>query len=116
MLPTMAIILHITRRIEWEKATAKGRYEPASLQKQGFIHCSMPEQIIRVANSHFRGKRGLMLLCIDTEKVTADIRYESPDGGPEQFPHIYGVLNIDAVVNVVDFKPAEDGIFSLPPH
>jgi len=112
----MAIILHITRQIEWEKAVAKGWYEPASLRKDGFIHCSSPHQVVEVANNNFRDRDGLVLLCIDTEKVTADIRYESPDGGPELFPHIYGGLNINAVVNVVDFKPTEDGMFSLPPH
>lgn len=30
------------------------------------------------------------------------------------FPHIYGELNLDAVVAAVDFKSSEDGEFVIP--
>lgn len=80
----------------------------------GFIHCSTREQVIQVANARFRGQSGLILLFIDTDKVTAEIIYENLEGGPQLFPHIYGELNTDAVVQVSDFEPAEDGYFSQP--
>jgi uncharacterized protein (DUF952 family) len=50
-----------------------------------------------VATTYFRGVEGLLLLVIDPSRVSADIRVESA-GGAEQFPHIYGPLNLDAVV------------------
>jgi uncharacterized protein (DUF952 family) len=65
-----------------------------------------------VANALFRARKGLVLLCINTAKVQSEIRYEGT--GTELYPHIYGSLNIDAVIKVLDFEPHEDGIFTLP--
>ena len=90
------------------------RYETDSLHARGFIHCSKPEQVISVANFKFRCQTDLVLLYIDTDKVTSEIRYENCEGGNELFPHIYGPLNIEAVTHVCDFQPLSDGKFALP--
>lgn len=109
----MTIILHITRREEWEKAKLAGLYRGDTLDTEGFIHCSTPTQVIKVANFRFRNQRHLVLLCIDSQKVEPDIRYEAAEEG-ELFPHVYGALNVDAVLKVVEFAPGEDGFFELP--
>ena len=111
----MSVILHITKREEWERAKLAGVYRGDTLESEGFIHCSEPQQVIPVANTWFPGQKGLTLLCIDSQKVGAEIRYEGVGGG-EGFPHIYGPLNLDAVFQVLDFEPAEDGKFvgSIP--
>ena len=88
-------------------------YRGDTLESQGFIHSSSPDQIIGVANRLFRGKRGMVLLCIDAEKVREEIRYEGAGEG-DRFPHIYGPLNTDAVIQVLEFEPSEDGTFKLP--
>jgi uncharacterized protein (DUF952 family) len=82
----------------------------------GFIHCSKAHQVSGVANAVYAGVHGLVLLVIDPERVTAPIREESPDGsdGNERYPHIYGPLNVDAVLEVVEFEPSSDGTFELP--
>ncbi len=82
---------------------------------EGFIHCSTREQVIQVANARFQGQSGLVLLCIDTEKVAAEIVYENLEGGPQLFPHIYGELNTNAVVRAAEFEPDAAGYFALPP-
>jgi uncharacterized protein (DUF952 family) len=107
----MTIILHITRREEWEKAKIAGLYRGDTLDSEGFIHCSTPMQVIKVANFRFRNQRDLVLLCIDSQKVEAEIRYE---GVEDLFPHVYGALNVDAVLKVVEFVCGEDGFFELP--
>lgn len=114
-LPTllnMNNIIHITKRQEWERAKNIGIYRAESLESEGFIHCSKATQITKVANRFFRNQTELVLLFIDADKVKAEIRYEMADG--ELFPHIYGELNLDAVYEVIDFEPGEDGLFELP--
>lgn len=117
----MSVIYHITRREYWRSAT--GPYQGDTLESQGFIHASTAAQVLRVANSIFRGQSGLLLLVIDAERVTADVRFEPPidphtgqpeTGTDECFPHIYGPLNRDAVIRALDFQSEADGLFSLP--
>jgi len=106
------IILHITKRKQWEQSKSDGKYLGDTLSSQGFIHCSTPNQIIKVANALFKGQKELVLLCIDSAKVKAEIHYESIEGN-EKYPHIYGPLNIDSVIKVLDFEPDRDGKFKL---
>ncbi len=108
----MNIILHITQREQWEQAKLLQAYRGDTLDSEGFIHCSTPPQVIKVANTFFPGQEGLILLFIDSDKVQAQIRYEGIEA--EEFPHIYGALNLDAVFKVIDFEPGEDGKFELP--
>ena len=110
----MAIIFHITKSDAWVKAEAEGAYRPEMFPIDGFIHCSTRDQVLQVADARFRGQTGLVLLRIDADKVAAEIRYENLEGGRQMFPHIYGPLNIDAVVEVSGFRPGPEGNFALP--
>jgi len=92
-----AMILHICSAAEWQTSD-DDHYRCASLDREGFIHCSRPEQVVEVAGRLFQGRRDLVLLVIDPELVTADIRCE--DGGNGVFyPHVYGPLNVSAVTS-----------------
>jgi uncharacterized protein (DUF952 family) len=84
----VTIILHITERGQWEKAKLSGVYRGDTLDSDGFIHCSAPQQVVKVANALFQAQKGLVLLCIEIDKVQSEIRYEGTKGG-EMYPHIY---------------------------
>ena len=109
----MSIIFHIARSEAWA-SSAGGPYRPEMYPVDDFVHCSTEDQVVKVADTRFRGQKGLVLLCIDTDKVTAEIRYENLEGGRELFPHIYGEIDTDAVVQVAEFEPGIDGHFALP--
>jgi uncharacterized protein (DUF952 family) len=114
-------ILHITHRTDWEAAASSGYYAPASLDVEGFIHCSTFAQTADTANQFFANQQGLVLLCIDTAKTDAKVRYEGPADVQDPrtellFPHIYGPLNLSAVVRVAEFAPNKHGKFQLPPE
>lgn len=115
----MTMIFHLVERAEWERARAAGEYAPESLRADGFIHCSTLAQLVATANAWFRGRRGLVVLCIDESRLDAPVRFESPiaPGDPrarETFPHLYGALKPDAVVEVVAFPCDAAGEF-MPP-
>ncbi len=108
------MILHIARRQEWEAAQAAGDYRADTLMTEGFIHCSTPAQVLGPANEMFRGQTDLLLLVIDPAQLAAELVYEDCYETGQAFPHIYGPLNLDAVVRAVPFPPDGDGQFSLP--
>ena len=105
------MILHLTPAAAWAAAGNTGVYTADSLPSEGFIHCSEPGQALWVANTRFRGRTDLLLLHIDPARLTAPVRYENLEGGAEQFPHIYGPLNVDAVVGADPFPCMDDGCF-----
>jgi uncharacterized protein (DUF952 family) len=109
----VSVILHIAKIEQWEKAMIEGVYRGDTLDSQGFIHCSTPQQTVKVANALFLAQKGLVILCIAANKVQSEVRYEGA-GSEELYPHIYGPLNINAVIKVADFEPAKNGKFVLP--
>jgi len=110
----MTTILHITSRQAWCEAQESGQYRAPSLDSQGYIHCSTPDQVIDVANFLFRGQADLVLLCLESGKVRPKIRYENLEGGQKLFPHVYGPIDVASVTRVLDLVPGEDGTFALP--
>lgn len=100
-------IFHITTAQEWSRALAAGEYAADSLATEGFIHCSDGHQYRWVARTRFRGRTDLILLHIDPSRVYAEIRYENLEGGSELFPHVYGTIPADAVIDVTRLDPGE---------
>lgn len=110
-----AAIYHITTRTAWEQAHLAGSYTADSLVSEGFIHCSMLSQVLRVANTWFRGMKDLVLLELDPPRLQAEVRWEpGTDKAEELFPHLYGALNLEAVQCVFDLHPDASGVFHLP--
>ncbi|GJM26425.1 MAG: hypothetical protein DHS20C16_28400 [Phycisphaerae bacterium] len=110
----MANILHIATIDSWKTGKASGFYAIDTLKSEGFIHCSTPKQVVRVARERFAGRDDLVLLEIAENRVRVEIKYENCEGGTELFPHLYGPLNVDAVVCEHEFAPDENGEFKLP--
>lgn len=113
------MIYHITTRGEWVAAQCAGSYRAASLDSEGFIHCSTRRQVLAVANQFYRGRGDLLLLCIDESRLHAPLVWEAPAhpepdsgdfaAGDSEFPHIYGALNLDAVVALESLRESGDG-------
>ena len=106
-------IFHIVSKASWAAAQQVGEYRGDTLLSEGFIHCSQINQVLFVANARFKGREDLVLLSIDETRVTPEVKYEEGEVGV-LFPHIYGPLNIDAVVGTNELLPDHDGLFKLP--
>lgn len=96
---TEGLIAHLVDRPTWVAASGAGRYAPASLATEGFVHCSTPEQLAGTRARFFAGVPDLIVLWIPVERVAADLRWE---GG---FPHVYRALVPDDVVRVSEPPP-----------
>jgi glutathione S-transferase len=110
-------LFHITAEADWARAQAVGTYSVSTrgltLAEVGFVHCAFEEQVARVANSFFRGVDKLVVLRIALDRLTSEVRYESVEGGDELFPHVYGPLNLEAVVAVLPLPLGRDGTFTF---
>lgn len=97
----MPIIYHVTTANEWNAASEKGQYESVSLKEEGFIHCSLEKQVPGVLQRYFAGKTGLVKLVIDTDKLRSQLIYDWSTSNEDTFPHVYGPINTDAVIDVI---------------
>lgn len=110
----MVLLFHIAHLKDWIEAEIKKEYRIDSFLSQGFIHCSLMKQIIAVANRFYQEQKDLVLLCIDSNKIIPEIKYESSKDNDEEYPHIYGPININAILKVVKFTANQNGEFELP--
>lgn len=108
----MPAIYHVTTQTEWRSAYLAGVYKPESLSTEGFVHCCTEDLFAHVANFHFKNRGGLVVLEIDPDKLAAELKWEDVDG--HKFPHVYGPIQVDAVIREVDLTPNSDGLFEFP--
>ena len=110
------MIVHFASKDEWDAAKEAGSYAPAKLEQFGYVHCSYPAQATDVANELFADRDDVVLLWIDPAKVRSAIIYERPKGEDlgELYPHIYGPVDLAAVVAAQKLRPWARGKFVLP--
>ena len=93
------IIYHIVLPEVWKRFKDREFYEAESLQTEGFIHCSFSEQLEGVLQRYYQGVEKVLILTIDSDKLTTKLVNE-PSTNNEIYPHIYGRINRDAIVEV----------------
>ena len=116
MMPASSELLHLCTVVEWEQARATGQRRPPSLDGQGFVHLSTPEQVHLPANRLFAGRTDMVVLQLDPSRLDAPVRWEAgvaTDPDAMTFPHLYGPLPVAAVTSVTPYRPDQDGRFAL---
>ena len=96
-------IHHLASLEDWDKRTSE-HYEPAGLASEGFIHLCTAEQLGGVVERYYVGRNDLVLVTVDDEQLTSELRWEDLTASGERFPHIYGALNMSAVIDAVPFE------------
>ena len=105
-------IYHVVLPAVWERFKTKPSYQPDSLATEGFIHCSYASQLEGVLERYYSGVEKVLILTIDTDKLFSKLVKE-PSTNNELFPHLYGRLNNNAVVNVEERILREDEFGSM---
>jgi uncharacterized protein (DUF952 family) len=109
-----ATILHITTDSAWAEAQRDGQLVAPSLAEEGFIHCSTHAQVTATADRIFGGTGDLLALEVDPDRLTAPLKWERATDVGDEFPHVYGPLNLDAVVATRPLREGPDG-YALHP-
>ncbi|TPJ35277.1 DUF952 domain-containing protein [Mesorhizobium sp. B2-6-5] len=109
------IIYKITPQALWREAEANGRFTGAPIDvADGFIHFSTAAQVAETAAKHFSGQTDLLLVAIDGIGLGDALKYEVSGGGA-LFPHLYGVLDLKAVLWIKPLPLGADGTHQFPP-
>lgn len=74
-------------------------YAHPSLAAEGFIHCSFAHQLDAVISRYYSDAERLFVLEIESDKLTSKLVSEPSTGG-EEYPHIYGPIDRDAILAV----------------
>jgi uncharacterized protein (DUF952 family) len=96
------LIYHIVLPEVWA-AFDTDLYRAASLETEGFIHCSFADQLERVIARYYQDADSIVVLELETERLMSRVLNE-PSTGNEIYPHIYGPINRDAIVSVKNRK------------
>jgi len=91
-------IYHFVETDYFNQFEGKEDYYPTYFEQEGFIHNCFKEQFEYVLNKHFKAVDEVYVLKIDPKKLKAKLIVEG-DQHPLGFPHIYGPINMDAIVS-----------------
>jgi len=91
------LIYHIVVSDVWE-TFHDVCYEAESLATEGFIHCSFADQLDAVLKRYYADAKAVTILEIDASKLDSKLVVEPSTGG-ENYPHVYGPINIEAVMS-----------------
>jgi uncharacterized protein (DUF952 family) len=110
----MSTIYKILPATLWRDAKRQGVFDGSAVdRKDGFIHFSTAQQVAETAAKHFAGERDLVLLQVDVARLGARLKWE-PSRGDALFPHLYGALELTAVIRVDPLPLSSDGRHQFP--
>jgi uncharacterized protein (DUF952 family) len=113
------VIYHIALASDWEAALEAGEYRVSTvgrtLEEEGFLHASFANQVRTVAEAHYAAvRKPLVLLTIDERRVTVPLQVDAVPGRAEGYPHLYGPLDVAAVVLATPLLRDHEGRLEIP--
>lgn len=104
------VTYHLVPDEVWSQYGNSEEYLPEAFEEDGFIHCTNGlQELVAVGNRYYTADhRRYRALILRIDKIDSAVRY---DDSEETFPHIYGPLNVDAVVGILSALRDELGKF-----
>ena len=98
----------------WREAERQGVFRGSPVDvRDGFIHFSTATQVEETARKHFAGQAGLFLIAVDADALGDALRWER-SRNDELFPHLYGELDLGAVMGIHSMPTRSDGSHDIP--
>ena len=82
-------------------------YTHPSLAEEGFIHCSFADQLDAVIRRYYSGYDRVVVLEIESDALMSRMIKE-PSTNSEIYPHIYGMINRNAIVRTFERSTKTD--------
>ena len=101
---------HLVPAATWAARPSGSPYAPASLDVEGFVHCTDGEdEVLRTGDRYYREEPGdWLVLTIDLDATVARWTIDDPEG---RFPHVHGPIPATAILDVRPIIRATDGRF-----
>jgi uncharacterized protein (DUF952 family) len=98
----------------WREAERQGVFRGSPVDiSDGYIHFSTASQVEETARKHFAGQTDLFLIAVDADALGDSLRWER-SRNDELFPHLYGELDLGAVIAVHSMHARPDGFHDIP--
>jgi len=106
-------VYRIVDDADWLEAKSSGIVPYADLdERDGFFHLSTFCQLLDTADRYFTEASSLLALKIKFDLVKEYTKFESPARATvERYPHLYGHLEIAAIVAILTLEKADGGKF-----
>ena len=99
----MVVIINMEKSY-YEKIKDRSIFGESLICDEGFIHACFKEQFHLIA-PRFKGKEeNYIVMEIDTDKLISEVRLEFSSSLKQDFPHIYGKINKEAVINFISMS------------
>lgn len=108
------MIFNLIKKEQWDICKKQKLYQPKSIEREGYIHCSFEDQILKVAETFYKEQKNLLILCINEKKIDCEVKIEDLFNLNEKYPHVYGSLPIRSIEKVVELNIDSDGNFIKP--
>ncbi|WP_029074439.1 DUF952 domain-containing protein [Kaistia adipata] len=110
----MTVIFKIAPDTLWRDALDAGVFTGAPIDiADGYIHFSAADQVRETAERYFGGQSNLVLVAVDGDKLGDGLKWE-PSRGGALFPHLYGPLDLSAVIWTKALPVGNDGRHVFP--
>jgi glutathione S-transferase len=114
-------ILHVALPQDWAHGCEDGSYDVSTrgvtLVDEGFIHASTLQQLPGVLDRFYADVPAVDVLVIDLDRLDhegAQVVWEHVDGAQDPFPHVYGVIPTQTVVEVLRLEHEPGGTWQVP--
>lgn len=95
----MVVIINMEKSY-YNKIKDRSIFGESLICEDGFIHGCFKEQFHLIA-PRFKGKEeDYIVMIIDTDRLISEVKLEYSSSLKQDFPHIYGKINKEAVVDV----------------
>ncbi len=106
------LIFQLVSRRKWKERQQNGYYQPdETVDENSWIRCYLPEEVEEAANTHFSGRKNILMLVINTKNITEKLAFRELDG--KSVPMIENRINLDAVIDKIVLVPDEEGKFEI---